>query len=99
MFAQSSDEAGMLILTITSHTSNTDIVTEITAVLHKFVDSEGNFIKIINTLLDTGSSKPMMSSHCIPKQFFEKKHKLLARLWRTNGGTFNTHYEMEVPFR
>ena len=74
-------------------------MTEVTAVLHKFVDSEGNFIKIKNTLLDTGSSKSMVAGHCIPKQYFEKKRKVLARLWRTNGGTFNTHYEMEVPFR
>ena len=68
LYAQSSNEAQTPILTTNDHISNTDLVTEVTAVLHKFVDSEGKFIKVKNALLDTGSSKTIIASHCIPKK-------------------------------
>ena len=70
---QSSNEAQTPIFTITDHISNADLVTEVTAELHKFVDSEGKFVKVKNTLLDNGSSKTIIPSHCIPKKILREE--------------------------
>ena len=74
-------------------TSSTDLTTEVTALVKNVTGTLPT--KLTRVLIDTGCSKTLIKKECIPNGLQGTK-KSVPIVWNTNGGKFNTKYEIPL---
>jgi len=74
-------------------TSQTDLTTEVTALVKNVTGTQPN--KLTRVLIDTGCSKTLIKKQHIPNGL-EGTKKSSPIMWNTNGGKFNTKYEIPL---
>jgi hypothetical protein len=74
-------------------TSVSDLTTEVTALIKNL--SESPPVKLTRVLIDTRCSKASIKKQHVPDGLSNAK-KAMTIAWSTNGGKFNTHYEVPL---
>jgi hypothetical protein len=75
------------------YTSMSDLTTEVTALVKNLTGSPP--VKLTRVLIDTGCSKTLIKKQYVPNGLRNAK-KALPITWSTNGGKFNTRYEVPL---
>jgi hypothetical protein len=76
-------------------TSASDLRTEVTALTKNLTGSPP--VKLAQVLVDTGCSKTLIKKLYVPNGLSNAK-KAMPISWSTNGGKFNTHFEVPLTF-
>jgi hypothetical protein len=75
------------------YTSVSDLTTEVTALIKNLTGSPP--VKLTWVLIDTGCSKTLIKKQYVPNGLSNAK-KAMPITWSTNGGKFNTRYEVPL---
>jgi hypothetical protein len=81
---------------LTDNTTPADLVTDIVVIV-KTKDSEKP-IKIYRVLIDTGCSHTIVRKDFIPEEVYEVYRTSKETIWKMNGGSFLTKYEVPLTF-
>jgi Retroviral aspartyl protease len=74
-------------------TSVSDLMTEVTVLIKNLTGSPQ--VKLTRVLIDTGCSKTLIKKQHVPDGLSKAKKAMLIT-WSTNGGKFNTRYEVPL---
>ena len=74
-------------------TSVSDLTTEVTALIKNVTGSAP--VKLTRVLIDTGCSKTLIKKKFVPEGL-KQTRKIVPIIWSTNGGKFNTRYEVPL---